>query len=56
LTVLPIHRKKKLKYDYNKDTTNTLAGCWWLMPVILPTWEAKIERIMVQGHPRQKIS
>jgi hypothetical protein len=26
---------------------------WWLMPIILTTWEAKIGRIMVQGQPRQ---
>jgi hypothetical protein len=31
------------------------AGCWWLTPVILATWEAKIRRITVQGQPRQII-
>jgi hypothetical protein len=25
----------------------------WLTPVILPTWEAEIRRIMVWGQPRQ---
>jgi hypothetical protein len=26
------------------------TGCWWLKPVILATWEAKIRRITIQGH------
>jgi hypothetical protein len=29
------------------------AGHWWLMPVILPTWETEIWRIMFPGQPRQ---
>jgi hypothetical protein len=33
-------------------TTKT-AGCWWLTPIILATWEAKIRRNMVQGQSRQ---
>jgi hypothetical protein len=24
-----------------------LAGCWWLMPVILAIWDGEIRRIMV---------
>jgi hypothetical protein len=28
---------------------NDEAGCQWLTPVILVTWEAKIGRIAVQG-------
>jgi hypothetical protein len=28
--------------------------CWWLMFVILDTWDAEIRRIMVLGKPRQK--
>jgi hypothetical protein len=33
--------------------SGNLAGCWWLIPVILATWEAEIRRIMVRGQPRQ---
>jgi hypothetical protein len=29
------------------------GGCQWIMLEILAIWEAKIRRIMVQGHPRQ---
>jgi hypothetical protein len=28
-----------------------LAGCWWLMPVILASQEAEIRRITVQSQP-----
>jgi hypothetical protein len=27
------------------------ARCWWLMLVILATWEVDIQRIVVQGQP-----
>jgi hypothetical protein len=33
----------------------SLAGCWWLTPVILATWEAEIRRIAVRGQTRQKV-
>jgi hypothetical protein len=31
-----------------------LAGCWWLKPVNLATWEAEIMGIIVSGQPGQK--
>jgi hypothetical protein len=33
------------------SSKQTIGGFWWLMPVILTTWE--MNRIMVQGQPRQ---
>jgi hypothetical protein len=31
------------------------AGCWWLTPVILPTQEAEIRRIMVQNQLQKTV-
>jgi hypothetical protein len=31
------------------------VGCWWLMSVILASWETEIRRIAVQGQLRQII-
>jgi hypothetical protein len=31
------------------------AGHWWLLPVILPTCEAEIRRVKVQGQFRQVV-
>jgi hypothetical protein len=28
----------------------------WLTPIILPTQEVEIRRIVIQGQPRQKVS
>jgi hypothetical protein len=33
----------------NKITLN--AGCWWLKPIILATWEAETERMWFQASP-----
>jgi hypothetical protein len=32
-----------------------LTGYWWLTPIILPTWEAEIRRIMVLGQAGQTV-
>jgi hypothetical protein len=32
------------------------TGYWWLTPVILATWEAEIQRIMVLGQAGQIVS
>jgi hypothetical protein len=40
----------KIQVRYNW----AFAGCWWLMPIILTTWENEI-RIVVQVQPRQKL-
>jgi hypothetical protein len=31
-----------------------LSRSWWLMPIILASWEAEIRRIAVQDQPEQK--
>jgi hypothetical protein len=31
------------------DNKEIAAGSWWLMPIILGTWEAEIRRIVVRG-------
>jgi hypothetical protein len=36
-----------------KQNKQKLAGCWWLLPVILATQEAKIRRIVVRSQPQQ---
>jgi hypothetical protein len=38
-------KEKILKEAREKETT--LKHCWWLIPVILATWEAEIRRIKV---------
>jgi hypothetical protein len=42
-----------LKNNCKKEDKNiSLAGHWWLMSVILPTWEAEIRRITFGGQLR----
>jgi hypothetical protein len=44
-----------LQYNNNfkkeKKSYHARARHWWLMLIILPTWEAEIRRITVQGQP-----
>jgi hypothetical protein len=37
---------------YWKNRKVTVAGHWWLMPVILTTWEPEIRKIAVLGQTR----
>jgi hypothetical protein len=32
-----------------------LAGCWWLTPVILATWEGEIRRMEVSDQSGKKV-
>jgi hypothetical protein len=32
------------------------ARHWWFMPIILTSWEAEIQRIVISGQPQQKCS
>jgi hypothetical protein len=36
-----------------KKKKSPFARHWWLMSIILATWEAKIWRTVVQGQPKQ---
>jgi hypothetical protein len=38
---------------YSNQTNQELAGCQWLTPVILATWEAESRRNVVQSQQRQ---
>jgi hypothetical protein len=45
----------KLGGESSGFRVKTKAKCQWLMLVILPTWEAEIRRISVQGQPGQRV-
>jgi hypothetical protein len=37
------------------NKSKQLAGLWWLMPVILATWEAEMGRIAIRGQPGKTV-
>jgi hypothetical protein len=41
-----------LLYCLENNKEKVLAGCQLLMPVILASWEAEIEKIKVQGQEK----
>jgi hypothetical protein len=43
---------KLKKREREKKRIQVQAGCQWLTPLILATWEAEIRRTIVQGQPR----
>jgi hypothetical protein len=50
--VRPCFKNKKIKVSKHLKKNHT-AGCWWLMPIILATWEVEKGRISIRGKPRQ---
>jgi hypothetical protein len=46
-------RVKALSSNSNTKKKKREREFWWLTPVILPSWEAEIRKIMVQGQPGQ---
>jgi hypothetical protein len=42
----------ELKPQYRKQTNNN-TWHWWLIPIILATWEVEIKKIEVPGQPGQ---
>jgi hypothetical protein len=42
-----------IRIYYRKD--KEVIRHWWLTPIILATWKAKIGRIVVLSQPRQKV-
>jgi hypothetical protein len=44
-------KKKKKKKTHLKSKLK--VGCWWLVPIILATWETEVRRMEVQDQARQ---
>jgi hypothetical protein len=52
---LPIHKYNQILSENIWKNMCLQAGCQWLTPVILTTWEAEIGRIVFRGQPIQVI-
>jgi hypothetical protein len=50
-----VHKFRRCSFCWvlRTEEQGWLGACWWLMSILLVTWEAEIERIVVWGHPGQ---
>jgi hypothetical protein len=55
-TVVPLDGNSPGRPQTSLQKISLRAGLQWLTPVVLPTWEAEIRRILVQGYPRQIVT
>jgi hypothetical protein len=42
-------------FIHNCFKNSVQARCWWLIPIILTTWESEIRKNVVPGQPGQNI-
>jgi hypothetical protein len=54
LEVMARERPGRREREKERAPVSWLKMRWWLMPIILASWEAKIGNITVLGQPGQK--